>query len=93
LAEGFLPSERELTGTLSAICVAVVGAVLVVPFFIPEAGDLMIVVYAGLSLTSAIIVSLDRKSRATSLLWVPAVLLFCFFALPVYMLARRRRET
>jgi hypothetical protein len=67
-------------------------------FFIPEGqlegwGDLMMMAYSLLlSPVSAILVFLDRKSRATSMLWVPAVLIFCALALPVYMFARRRRE-
>jgi hypothetical protein len=94
-----LQSEHKLGPldlALRAICVALLGIFVVVPLFLPAGdegwGDLMMLMYVVVSPVSAILVFLDRKSRETSMFWVPAVLFFCVVALPVYMFARRRRE-
>jgi hypothetical protein len=93
---GLLQSDQKLTGALRAICVALLVIFVIAPLFLPARdegwGDLMMLMYAVLSPVSAILVFLDRRSRGTSMFWVPAVLFFCVLALPVYMLARRREE-
>jgi hypothetical protein len=98
MAEG-LTSDHKLTRldwALRAICVALFVIFVVAPILISAGdegwGDLMMLIYAVLSPVSAILVFLDRKRRATSMFWVPAVLFFCALALPGYMFARRRAK-
>jgi hypothetical protein len=67
----------------------------VTPFFLRHEGegDVVMLLYAlVLSPVSAILVSFDRRHRATAMFWIPLVLFFCVLALPAYMFARRENS-
>jgi hypothetical protein len=50
------------------------------------AGDIGILLYVPLSLLSAVLVFIAEKRRGVWLsVWVPAMLFFCFLALPLYL--------